>query len=85
MLRDVFVCRYFDTISPFKATELSLCEVKSTIHNIANCAVLAKDAGYDGVENMGSEGYLINQFLVTRTNHCTDEYGGSMGRNGDII
>jgi len=85
MLRDVFVCRYFDAILPFEATGLSLCEVKSTILDFVNCAVLAKDAGYDGVEIMGSEGYLINQFLVRRTNHCTEEYGGSMGRNGDNI
>ncbi len=41
------------------------------------CAVLAKEAGYDGVEVMGSEGYFINQFLVTKTNKRTDEFGGS--------
>jgi 2,4-dienoyl-CoA reductase (NADPH2) len=65
-------------ISPFRASALSLPEVKSTIHDFVNCATLAKEAGYDGVEIMGSEGYLINQFLVTRTNHRTDEYGGSV-------
>ena len=63
-------------ISPFRARELSNSEVKRTIRDFVNCAVLAKEAGYDGVEIMGSEGYLINQFLVKRTNMRTDEYGG---------
>mmetsp|Transcript_21227 Transcript_21227/g.42062 ORF Transcript_21227/g.42062 Transcript_21227/m.42062 type:complete len:814 (+) Transcript_21227:414-2855(+) len=63
-------------ISPFGAKELSTSDVKSTIRDFVNCAVLAKEAGYDGVEIMGSEGYLINQFLVSKTNHRTDEYGG---------
>lgn len=65
-------------ISPFKAKGLSSSEVKSTIRDFAHCAVLAKEAGYDGVEIMGSEGYLINQFLVSRTNHREDEYGGTV-------
>lgn len=64
-------------ITPFGAKELSTSDVKSTIRDFANCAVLAKEAGYDGVEIMGSEGYLINQFLVSKTNHRNDEYGGS--------
>eukprot|EP00581_Thalassiosira_minuscula_P000920 CAMPEP_0183744804 /NCGR_PEP_ID=MMETSP0737-20130205/65914_1 /TAXON_ID=385413 /ORGANISM="Thalassiosira miniscula, Strain CCMP1093" /LENGTH=830 /DNA_ID=CAMNT_0025980457 /DNA_START=118 /DNA_END=2613 /DNA_ORIENTATION=+ len=64
-------------ISPFKAKELSTSDVKGTIRDFANCATLAKEAGYDGVEIMGSEGYLINQFLVSKTNHRSDEYGGS--------
>jgi len=51
-------------------------EVEETIQDFVNCADLAKQAGYDGVEVMGSEGYLINQFLVTRTNKRTDEWGG---------
>lgn len=42
-----------------------------------NTAKLAQQAGYDGVEVMGSEGYLINQFITSRTNHRTDEWGGS--------
>jgi 2,4-dienoyl-CoA reductase (NADPH2) len=63
-------------ISSFQAKELSLGEVHGTIADFVNCAVLAKEAGYDGVEIMGSEGYLINQFLVQRTNHRRDEYGG---------
>ena len=52
-------------------------EVYTTIDDFAKCALLAKEAGYDGVEVMGSEGYFINQFLVQRTNHRTDEWGGS--------
>jgi len=63
-------------ISPFRAKELSLAEVHSTIHDFVHCAVLAKEAGYDGVEIMGSEGYLINQFLVRKTNQRNDDYGG---------
>lgn len=63
-------------ISPFPAKELSTSDVKATIKDFVNCATLAKEAGYDGVEIMGSEGYLINQFLVTKTNQRTDEYGG---------
>jgi len=57
--------------------ELSSREVYSTIDDFARCAALAKEAGYDGVEVMGSEGYFINQFLVERTNKRTDEWGGS--------
>lgn len=68
-------------ISPFKARELSRSEVQDTINDFVNCAVLAKEAGYDGVEIMGSEGYLINQFLAKRTNFRTDEYGGEDFRN----
>lgn len=52
-------------------------EINETIKDFVNSAVLAKTAGYDGVEVMGSEGYLINQFLVNRTNKRTDEWGGS--------
>ena len=64
-------------ISPFKPRALSSDEVWQTIDDYANCAALAQYAGYDGVEIMGSEGYLINQFIVSRTNHRTDEWGGS--------
>ena len=63
-------------ISPFPAKALSTSDVKETIKDFVHCAVLAKEAGYDGVEVMGSEGYLINQFLVSKTNQRTDEYGG---------
>lgn len=64
-------------ISPFVPHELSSDEIEKTIQDFAHCAVLAQQAGYDGVEVMGSEGYLINQFLVEHTNHRTDEWGGS--------
>ncbi|KAL9179554.1 hypothetical protein ACHAXT_008844 [Thalassiosira profunda] len=63
-------------ISPFPAKALSTSDVRGTVRDFANCARLAKEAGYDGVEIMGSEGYLINQFLVSKTNHRADEYGG---------
>ena len=52
-------------------------EVEQTIEDFARCAQLAQSAGYDGVEVMGSEGYLINQFIVAATNHRTDAWGGS--------
>ena len=52
-------------------------EVERTIEDFVNCAYLAQSAGYDGVEVMGSEGYLINQFLVTRTNKRDDKWGGA--------
>ena len=64
-------------ISMFKPWGLSKRGIKKTIRDFANCASLAKQAGYDGVEIMGSEGYLINQFLSERTNFRTDEWGGS--------
>lgn len=63
-------------INFFKPKELSTEEVYKTIDDYINCALLAQKAGYDGVEIMGSEGYLINQFIVKRTNHRTDEFGG---------
>jgi 2,4-dienoyl-CoA reductase (NADPH2) len=50
--------------------------VRKTIADYARCARLAQKAGYDGVEIMGSEGYLINQFIAPKTNHRTDEWGG---------
>lgn len=62
-------------ISPFTPWKLSARGVKSTIQDYAHCAKLAQDAGYDGVEVMGSEGYLINQFLVERTNQRHDKWG----------
>lgn len=68
-------------ISPFKAKALSTHGVEQTIQDFVNCAVLAKEAGYDGVEIMGSEGYLLTQFLSPRTNHRTDHYGGASFEN----
>lgn len=64
-------------IAPFKPWELSSSSIKSTIKDFANCAKKAQEAGYDGVEIMGSEGYLINQFIAAKTNKRTDEWGGS--------
>jgi len=64
-------------ISPFKPRALSTKGVYRTIKDYANSAALAQSAGYDGVEIMGSEGYFINQFLVTHTNKRNDEWGGS--------
>ena len=64
-------------ISPFKPRALSTKGVYRTIKDYANSAYLAQQAGYDGVEVMGSEGYFINQFLVTHTNTRKDEWGGS--------
>lgn len=63
-------------ISWFTPWELSERGIQATIRDYANCAARARDAGYDGVEIMGSEGYLINQFLVTHTNQRSDEWGG---------
>ncbi len=63
-------------ISPFKPRALSTKAVDRTIDHYARCAALAKQAGYDGVEVMGSEGYLINEFLVTKTNKRDDQWGG---------
>lgn len=64
-------------ITPFKPKKLSNSGVKKTIKNFAKSASLAQLAGYDGVEIMGSEGYLINQFVVERTNQRNDEWGGN--------
>lgn len=64
-------------INRFTPRALSKWGIKRTICDFVNSAVLAKEAGYDGVEIMGSEGYLINQFIVSKTNKRTDEYGGS--------
>ncbi|MFC6440207.1 NADPH-dependent 2,4-dienoyl-CoA reductase [Bowmanella sp. JS7-9] len=64
-------------ISPFKPRAMSKFGIRSTVKDYAKCAKLAHQAGYDGVEIMGSEGYLINQFICPRTNQRSDEYGGS--------
>lgn len=64
-------------INPYKPKEMSLSNIKNTIKSFAKSARLAERAGYDGVEIMGSEGYLINEFMAPRTNKRTDEYGGS--------
>lgn len=64
-------------ITPFGPRQMTSWDIKRTIKDYANAAKLAQKAGYDGVEIMGSEGYLINQFIVKKTNHRTDEWGGS--------
>lgn len=64
-------------INPYLPHELTSAEVAQTIGDFARCAELAQSAGYDGVEIMGSEGYLINEFISTRTNRRSDEWGGS--------
>ena len=64
-------------INPFTPRALSTSEVKEQIADYVRCASLAREAGYDGVEVMGSEGYFINQFICRRTNQREDEYGGS--------
>ncbi len=63
-------------ISPFAPRELSERGIERQIRGFVRCAALAREAGYDGVEVMGSEGYFINQFLVTHTNHRSDRWGG---------
>ena len=64
-------------ITPFKPFKLTKSGVNRTIRDFVNCAKYSKIAGYDGVEIMGSEGYLINQFIVEHTNKRNDEWGGS--------
>ena len=63
-------------ITPFTPSAMSARQVKATIKDYATSAALAKKAGYDGVEVMGSEGYLINQFISSRTNKRDDKWGG---------
>lgn len=64
-------------INPYKPKAMSVGMIKSTIKDFAKSAKLAEKAGYDGVEIMGSEGYLINEFMASHTNKRTDQYGGS--------
>jgi len=67
-------------ITPFTPRALSARGVERTIGDFVACAKRAQDAGYDGVEVMGSEGYLINQFLTERTNRREDDWGGSVDK-----
>ena len=64
-------------INPFRPRALTRRGIESTIDDYVRCARLAQEAGYDGVEIMGGEGYFLNQFLAERTNKRTDEWGGS--------
>jgi len=65
-------------INPFVPRELAAAEIEATLDAFARGAALAREAGYDGVEVMGSEGYLITQFLAPRTNQRSDDWGGSL-------
>ncbi|HHG8772170.1 TPA: FAD-dependent oxidoreductase [Raoultella planticola] len=67
-------------INRFVPHALSHDEILQLIDDFARCAQLAREAGYDGVEVMGSEGYLINEFLAARTNHRDDQWGGDYAR-----
>jgi len=67
-------------INPFTPRALSSEEVEQQIADYVRCATLAQQAGYDGVEVMGSEGYLINQFICRRTNQRDDDWGGDFER-----
>jgi 2,4-dienoyl-CoA reductase (NADPH2) len=67
-------------ITPFTASALSARAVDRTVGHFARAAGLARKAGYDAVEIMGSEGYLINQMLAARTNHRTDAWGGTAAK-----
>jgi len=64
-------------ITPFRPRALTQWGIRKTIGDYVRCAELAQRAGYDGVEIMGSEGYLINQFIALQTNHRDDDWGGS--------
>ena len=64
-------------INRFRPREMSARRIKTTIGDFIQCAELAREAGYDGVEIMGSEGYLINQFIARKTNLRADQWGGS--------
>ena len=63
-------------ITPFTPRALSTSGVEKQVRAFVRCAQRAREAGYDGVEIMGSEGYFINEFLVTHTNQRTDRWGG---------
>lgn len=67
-------------INPYPPIEMTEDMIQQTLSDFAQCARLAQHAGYDGVEIMGSEGYLINQFLAARTNQRNDEWGGDFMR-----
>jgi len=64
-------------INPLRPRELPTDEVEQTVADFVRCSGLAQDAGYDGVEIMGSEGYLINEFISAATNHRQDAWGGA--------
>lgn len=65
-------------INKFEPKEMSLQDILRTIEDFVNCADLAHQAGFDGIELLGSEGYCLNEFTALRTNHRTDQWGGSL-------
>lgn len=65
-------------INPFSPKEMSVARIQEVVSDFARACSLAKEAGYDGVEVMGSEGYLLNQYLCSRVNKRTDAYGGDI-------
>lgn len=71
-------------INPFVPKELSDSDIEATIRDFVHCAELAKKSGYDGVEVMASEGYLLNQFTSLRTNKRKDRWGGSLDNRFEI-
>lgn len=71
-------------ITPFTPSAMSRRQIKATVNDYAKAANLSKKAGYDGVEIMGSEGYLLNQFICSRTNKRTDQYGGTFKNRSRI-
>ena len=71
-------------ITPFRPRALTRWGIRKNIGDYARCAQLAQRAGYDGVEIMGSEGYLINQFIALQTNHRDDEWGGVVSQSRPI-
>ncbi|WP_028536773.1 FAD-dependent oxidoreductase [Paludibacterium yongneupense] len=64
-------------INVYRPREMSGDDIRRTVADFARCAALAREAGYDGVEIMGSEGYLLNEFIAAETNRRQDEWGGS--------
>ncbi len=72
-------------ITPFKPRELSLKGVEKQIRDFVRTACLAREAGYDGVEIMASEGYLINQFITEQVNKRTDAYGGDAHKRSNLL
>ena len=75
--RDARIDGNNDPINPITPRRLSTEDVRRTIQDFARTTELAQQTGYDGVEIMGSEGYLVNQFIAEATNDRDDEYGGS--------
>ena len=64
-------------ITPFAPKEMTIDDIERTLNEFSQCAALAKEAGYDGIEIIGSAGYLVSEFLLEMTNQRTDEWGGS--------